>query len=83
MFVRATLDSPELTFTLLTRDASALPATAPVAVAAPGMSEQRQWYLHDTIREYVADELKDMLCPRPGIPKPYVYMLFKSTVKLS
>ena len=70
VFARVSLDSPETTFALLTREASALPPTAPVAVSPAGMTPQRQWYLHDSIREFVREDQKDILCPRPDVPKP-------------
>ena len=35
------------------------------------MNAQRQWYLHDTIREHVkGDAAKDITCPLPTIAKP-------------
>ena len=68
--MRVLLDSAETSFTLLTREASALPPTAPVAVSPAGMTPQRQWYLHDSIREFVTEDQKDILCPRPDVPKP-------------
>ena len=40
VFVRVLLDSAETSFTLLTREASALPPTAPVAVSPAGMTPQ-------------------------------------------
>ena len=70
VFVRDSLDSAQTSFTLLTREASALPPTAPVAVSPPGMTPQRQWYLHDSIREFVGENQKDILCPRSDVPKP-------------
>ncbi len=70
VFARKTLDSPETEFTVMAGEASSLPVAAPVPMRAPGMNAQRQWYLFDTIREYVSDAQKDILCPRPVVAKP-------------
>ena len=70
MFARKTLDSPETEFTVIAGEASSLPVAASVPMRAPGMNAQRQWYLFDTIREYVSDAQKDILCPRPVVAKP-------------
>ena len=78
VFVRETPVSPEKTFVLAQTD-NVLPATAPVPVPAPGMSAQRQWYLYDNIRQFVSDEQKDILCPRPSVPKTTVRVVEPST----
>ena len=44
--------------------------SCPATVSPPGMIPQRQWYLHDSIREFVGENQKDILCPRPDVPKP-------------
>jgi hypothetical protein len=37
----------------------------------PGLSEERQWYLYDQIRQYIPNEDdKDKTCPRPKCHKP-------------
>ena len=68
VFVRETLVPPETTFDMARTD-STVPTIAPAAVPAPGMSAQRQWYLYDSIRQFVSDEQKDVLCPLPSVPR--------------
>ena len=70
VFVKTCVDSPVTTFNLMVGDVCELPRSAPVAVTAPGMTAQCQWYLHDSIREYVPEDQKDILCPLPSVPKP-------------
>ena len=78
VFVRETPQSPEKEF-ILTQTDNVLPATAPVPVPAPGMSAQGQWYLYDNIRQFVSDEQKDILCPRPSVPKTTLRVVEPST----
>ena len=68
VFVRVTLVSPETTYDMARND-STVPTAAPAAVPAPGMSAQQQWYLYDSIRQFVSDEQKDVLCPLPSVPR--------------
>ena len=35
-----------------------------------GLSLERQWYLHDKIREFCSPETRDLVCPEPHTPKP-------------
>ena len=72
VFTQATVGAPELTFSLGKTEPAALPTTAAVALPTPGMSAQRQWYLHDQIRDFVPHEQKDVLCPLPDVAKPSV-----------
>ena len=60
--------SAETTFDMAIND-STVPTTAPAAVPAPGMSAQRQWYLYDSIKQFVSNEQKDVLCPLPSVPR--------------
>ena len=42
----------------------------PEIIVPPGLSLQRQWYLHDKIREFCPDHTKDIVCPKPSSPQP-------------
>ena len=42
----------------------------PAVVPPKGLSVERQWYLHEQIRPFCADECKDTVCPLPSVPKP-------------
>ena len=44
-------------------------ADLPVVIPPPGLSRERQWYLHDHIRDYCTDQTKDIVCPRPAAPR--------------
>jgi len=39
-------------------------------VVPPGLSLERQWYLHDKIREFCSDDSEDTVCPKPSHPLP-------------
>lgn len=39
----------------------------------PGLSEKRQWYLYDEIRQHIPNEIdKDITCPKPSCQRPKV-----------
>ena len=40
-----------------------------VVIPPPGLSRERQWYLHDHISDYCTDQMKDIVCPRPAAPQ--------------
>ncbi|RUS72263.1 hypothetical protein EGW08_019986 [Elysia chlorotica] len=42
----------------------------PPLVKPDGLSLQRQWYLHDEIRQFVSPEWQDIVAPLPNSPKP-------------
>ena len=69
VFARVTPESDEDTFTLWTPDTH-LPQSAPDAVVSAGLDPQRQWYLYNSIREFVKEVNKDTLCPLPTVPRP-------------
>ncbi|KAK2189167.1 hypothetical protein NP493_114g05036 [Ridgeia piscesae] len=65
VFMKAARDSPEEQFRLMGDSDTSLPSTPPVAIEPPGLSHDRQQYLHSHIRPFVKEEWKDVLCPRP------------------
>ena len=69
VFVRNTSDDKEQKIKLL-KDLSWRPCkfTLPEQLVPPGMSLERQWYLHHKIREYCCDADKDLVCPQPATP---------------
>ena len=42
--------------------------TMPPVIKPQGLSLERQWYLYNKIREFCADEAKDVVCPLPSRP---------------
>ena len=46
------------------------PNAYPAQLTPKGLSSQRQWYLHDKIREFCPESDKDTTCPRPTCPRP-------------
>ena len=42
------------------------PDQLPPVLPPAGLSLQRQWYLHDKIREFCPDNVKDITCPKPA-----------------
>ena len=69
VFARVTPESEEDTFTLWAPN-TLLPQSATDAVVPAGLNPQRQWYLYNSIREFVKDNDKDTLCPLPSVPWP-------------
>lgn len=60
----------ESTITLL-RDAtwSPSPAELPQLLYPSGLSNERQWYLYEKIRDFCSDDTKDIVCPLPCMPR--------------
>ena len=67
VFVKLYADSSEESFCLFRRGVSAdfLKEMPPAAIKPPGLDPARQWYLYNNIRQFVPDDSKDVLCPRP------------------
>ena len=65
----------ERTITLF-KDPSWTSTPGELVIVPPGLSLERQWYLHDKIREFCPDHCKDLVCPRPTEPT----MLNKNTL---
>ena len=63
----ATEESVDL---LINRDWAPSQSTLPTLVPPNGLSQERQQYLHDTIREYCPEEVRDRVCPRPTVRPP-------------
>lgn len=42
----------------------------PSVVQPKGLSTERQWYLHDQIREFCPENDRDVTCPLPSVPRP-------------
>ena len=63
-------DSEEVKFKMLKDDWSPSATDLPPVITPPGLSPERQWYLHDSIREYCPDYCKNVVCPLPSVPKP-------------
>ena len=63
------LDGNEKTITLH-KDPSwtPTPTDLPEYIVPPGLSLERQWYLHDKIREFCPDSCQDIVCPGPMQP---------------
>ena len=59
-------DSQENVYALTHSTLIGLPET----VHPRGLSLERQWYLHDKIREFCSPETRDLVCPEPQTPKP-------------
>ena len=63
-------NTDESTITLL-RDAtwSPSPAELPQLLYPSGLSNERQWYLYEKIRDFCSDDTKDIVCPLPCMPR--------------
>ena len=65
--VRNNTDDNWRTINLL-KDPSWRPSSLPKQLIPPGLSLERQWYLHDKIREFCPEHCRDLVCPEPSQP---------------
>ena len=68
--VRETCHSARKTINLLKKDHAnwqPLPNDMPDIIPPPGLSQARQKYLYEKIRQFVPDPHKDTVCPFPGV----------------
>ena len=68
--VRCAHDGPVTTLNILKVDAELVNDDLPAVVPPKGLSNERQWYLYDKIRQYCREECKDFTCPLPESPRP-------------
>jgi len=70
--VKNTLNDSERTINLLKTSTSWLPTSddLPNELIPAGLSLERQWYLYEKIREYCPEDVQDLVCPKPSLPKP-------------
>ena len=52
----------------LLKDPCWRPSSLPEQLMPPGLSLEREWYLHDKIREFCPEECRDLVCPKPSRP---------------
>lgn len=65
ILMRKTCDGP-VTKEQLLRNLVVVPSSdLPPIIPPSGLSNERQWYLYEKIREYCSDECKDLTCPLP------------------
>ena len=44
-------------------------ASSPETIPPKGLSAERQWYLFDQIRQFCPEGTKDIVCPKPSVPR--------------
>ena len=69
ILMRKTCDGP-VTKEQLLRNLVIVPSSDLPPIPPSGLSNERQWYLYEKIREYCSDECKDLTCPLPTCPRP-------------
>ena len=47
-----------------------VPSALPPTIQPCGLTNERQWYLFDKIREFCPEQCCDLTCPRPTVPRP-------------
>lgn len=70
VFVREHADTEEISLTITKNDWKPDSDELPHVLHPKGLTVERQWYLHDSIRPFCPDESKDVACPRPLAPNP-------------
>ena len=69
VFAKNYADTDEIPFSLLKSSWQPDPGVLPARIQPKGLSEERQWYLHDSIRQFCSEEHRDTVCPLPAHPK--------------
>ena len=69
VLLKETSDSP-VTKERHLRDDNDIPSELPPTVTPSGLSNERQWYLYDKIREFCPEGSRDLTCPLPTGPRP-------------
>ena len=62
-------DDPEVAVKILKKDWDPF-ESEPSIIPPPGLSAERQWYLYTKIQEFCPEEMQDIVCPQPGVPRP-------------
>ena len=73
VFVKKTSDEnePEQQHKILSADYSSLSVAELPAIVPPSrLSQERQWYLYNSIRQYCTLETRDLTCPLPSVSAP-------------
>ena len=71
VFIKTHCDQPEKQHTLLKKNGPVVTVDDfPCRITPSGLSTERQWYLHDKIREFCPVEARDTTCPLPDGPRP-------------
>ncbi|XP_071940904.1 uncharacterized protein [Antedon mediterranea] len=65
VFYKKYSDSPEQSFQLLRNLDVLPPVELPTPIVPPGLTYERQLYLHNSVREFCTEETQDIVCPRP------------------
>ena len=74
-------DSPEERVNLLRRPTHIPQNQMPSEIASPDLEPERQWYLHDQIRQFCrSDKSKEELCPLPKGERKKYSSLRSSTI---
>ena len=69
--VKESINSPESTIDLLTdKQWTPTSSTLPDVIIPSGLPIERQWYLHDKIREFCPPDIQDLVCPKPLSVRP-------------
>ena len=66
--VRKHSNTTETTVDILKSTCTSIPTNLPEIIEPKGLSLDRQWYLHDKIRQFCSDDCKDLVCPKPSNP---------------
>ena len=61
-------NTTETTVDVLKSTCTCIPTNLPEIIQPKGLSLDRQWYLHDKIRQFCSDDYKDLVCPKPSNP---------------
>ena len=67
--VQERCDSPETPLELLKQPWTPNADDLPEVIQPNGLSTERQWYLHDSIRPFVPEDDRHTVCPLPAVPK--------------
>ena len=70
VYLKLNADSNEEEVEILKNSWEPLPHDMPSRLQPKGLSDERQWYLFDQVRQFCSEDWKDLVCPRPTVPNP-------------
>ena len=71
VYVKVHSDDAEVKIDLMKKNAwHPEPSLLPSQITPKGLSNERQWYLFDKIREFCPEQDRDVTCPEPTVPRP-------------
>ena len=69
-YLQLNADLKEEEVELLKNSWEPVPRELPPILQPKGLSDERQWYLYEQVRQFCTDDCQDLVCSRPATPNP-------------